>query len=159
MRKQLLMLGLLASLSAFAAVDPVSSQKLELKPGWNLVTLTRPIVAESVTLFLSLKPLMLDAWNKCYVRCTSKDDIKIGVGYWIFSRTEQPPIDLVHEQTQTSYETAGLTNGWNLVGMANNSTWMSQADEIWQWLDGMFQTIAKEELPTGGAYWVNVNTL
>jgi len=89
------------------------------------------------------------------VRCASKDDLKVGVGYWIFSRTEQPPIDLVHEQAQTNYEIAGLTEGWNLVGMADNSTWLNQAIEIWQWLNGKFQTITKEELTTGEAYWVN----
>ena len=155
MMKHLLILCLLASFFAFAAIDPVSSQMLELKPGGNLVTLTRPIADESATLFLSLKPMMLDTKNKCYVRCASKDDLKVGVGYWIFSRTEQSPIDLVHDQAQTSYETAGLAVGWNLIGVADNSTWMNQAIEIWRWLNGKFQTITKEELTTGEAYWVN----
>ena len=85
----------------------------------------------------------------------SKDDLKVGVGYWIFSRTAQPPIDLVHEQSQTTWETAALTQGWNLIGVADNSTWMSQVTDIWQWLNGKFQTITKEELNTGDAYWVN----
>ena len=135
----------MTSLIAFAAVDPVSSQKLEL---------TRPIADESATFFLSLKSMMLDTKNKCYVRCASKDDIKIGVGCWIFSKTAQPAIDLVHDQAQTSYETAGLTEGWDLIGVADNSTWMNQAIEIWQWLNGKFQAITKEELTAGEAYWV-----
>ena len=155
MKNHLLILCLLTSLFAFAAVDPGSSQKLELKPGWNLVTLTRPIADESATLFLSLKPMMLDTKNKCYVRCASKDDLKVGVGYWIFAKITPAPIDLVHEQSQTTWETAILTQGWNLIGVANNSTWMPKATDIWQWLNGKFQTITKEELTTGEAYWVN----
>ena len=138
----------------FAAVDPISSQKLELKPGWNLVTLTRPITAESAERFLALHPMKLDADNKCYVRCTSKDVLKVGVGYWIFSRTTQPPIDLVHEQSQTTWETAILTQGWNLIGVANNSTWMPKATDIWQWLNGKFQKVSKEDPTVGNAYWV-----
>jgi len=67
MKKHLLILCLLASLFAMAAVDPVSSQKLELKPGWNLVTLTQPIADESATLFLSLKPN--DAGHQEQVLC------------------------------------------------------------------------------------------
>jgi len=98
--------------------------------------------------------MTLDIDTKCYVRCTSKDDLKVGVGYWIFSRTEQPPKDLVHDQTQTSYEIAVPTGGWNLIGVADNSIWMNQATVIWQWLDGKFQTITKEELTKGEAYWV-----
>ena len=155
MRQFLTILLFGCALSVFGAVVPGSSQKLELKPGWNLVTLTRPIVNASAEYFLSLRPMTLDIDTKCYVRCTSKDDLKVGVGYWIFSRTEQPPKDLVHDQTQTSYETAVPIGGWNLIGVAGNSTWMNQVTVIWQWLDGKFQTITKAELTTGEAYWVN----
>ena len=137
-----------------AAVVPSSSQKLELKQGWNLVTLKKPIVNDSAEDFLSLQPMTLDDETKCYVRCTSKDDLKVGVGYWIFSPTEQPPKDLVHDQTQTSYETAAPTGVWNFLGVADSSTWMDQAAAIWQWLDGKFQTITKEELKAGNAYWI-----
>ena len=154
MQKYILVLFLLASSAIFAAVDPISSQRLELKPGWNLVTLTRPITSESAERFLALQPMKLDADNKCYVRCTSEDDIKVGVGYWIFSKTAQPPIYLVHDQSQTTWVTATLTQGWNLIGVANNSNWMIQATDIWQWLNDKFQRISKEELTIGEAYWV-----
>jgi hypothetical protein len=70
-----------------------------------------------------------------------------------FSPEQSPPIDLVHEQAQTNYKTAGLTEDWNLVGMADNSTWLNQTIVIWRWLNGKFQTITKEELITGEAYW------
>ena len=142
------------ALSVFGAVVPSSSQKLELKQGWNMVTLTRPLVDDSAEDFLSLQPMTLDIDTKCYVRCTSKDDLKVGVGYWIFSPTDQPPKDLVHDQTQTSYETAVPIGGWNLIGVADSSTWIDQATAIWQWLDGKFQTITKEELKAGNAYWI-----
>ena len=155
MRQFLTILLFGCALSVFGAVVPSSSQKLELKQGWNLVTLTRPIVNASAEYFLSLQPMTLDIDTKCYVRCTSKDDLKVGVGYWIFSQTDQPPKELVHDQTQTSYETAVPTDGWNLIGVADNPTWMNQVTVIWRWLDGKFQTITKEELTTGEAYWVN----
>ncbi|MBO4619967.1 MAG: hypothetical protein J5654_07640 [Victivallales bacterium] len=143
------------SLLLRAAVVPASSQTLELKRGWNLVTLTHPITAESALRFLALQPMTLDADKKSYVRCTSKDELKVGVGYWIFSPTAQPPIDLVHDRSQTSYETAGLTADWSLIGVAKESSWQGEATDIWQWLDGCFQKISKEGLTEGNAYWVS----
>ena len=47
-----------------------------------------------------------------------------------------------------------MNNGWNLVGVADNSTWMNQATDIWQWLNGKFQKVSKEELKAGKAYFV-----
>ena len=153
MKKHLLILCLLFCITAFAAVMPITSQKIVLKPGWNLVTLERPVIAADAERFLALRPMTLDAARKCYVYCTSKDNIKIGTGYWIFSKTAQT-IELRRDTSQTVWETAALTKGWNLIGVADNSTWQDQATDIWQWLNGNFQTITNEELTTGEAYWV-----
>ncbi|MBQ6472840.1 MAG: hypothetical protein IJJ33_12720 [Victivallales bacterium] len=155
MKKNILVFLTLACLSAFAAVDPISVQKLELRPGWNLVTLTRSLTAESALHFLKLHPMTLDVTGMCYVQCTGKDDLKVGVGYWVFSRTPQQTIELVHDLAQTSYETADLTAGWNLIGVAETSTWQTLATKIWQWVNGHYQSASQEELAAGKAYWVN----
>ena len=155
-RKNWVALAVVLFASAFlqAAVVPKSTQTVELKPGWNLVTLEHPIVDDiEAKSFLVLQPMTLDAETKSYVRCTSLADLKIGVGYWVFSANGQE-IQLTKDQSQTTWETATLKPGWNLLGVADNSDWIDQATAIWQWLDGKFQTITKEELKAGNAYWI-----
>ena len=153
MKKHLLILCLLLCVAASAAVKPINSQIIVLKPGWNLVTLERPITDADAERFIALKPITLDSTTKCYVFCSNKDKLKIGTGYWIFSKTAQT-IELTRDQSQTIWETTGLGNGWNLVGVADNSTWKNQATDIWQWLNGKFQKVSKEELTAGKAYIV-----
>ena len=154
MKKYLLILCLLFCVAASAAVKPINSQTIVLRPGWNLVTLERPIIATDAERFIALKPITLDATQKCYVLCIDKDALKVGTGYWIFSKTAQT-IELTRDQSQTTWETTGLGNGWNLVGVADNSTWMNQAtDNIWQWLNSKFQKVSKAELTGGKAYIV-----
>ena len=137
-----------------AAVVPKSTQTVELKPGWNMVTLEHPIVDDmEAKSFLALQPMTLDAETKSYVRCTSLADLKIGVGYWVFSANGQE-IQLTKDQSQTTWETATLKPGWNLLGVADNSDWQSQAAAVWQWLNGQFQKIPKTAVKTGEGYWV-----
>ena len=137
-----------------AAVVPQAPQTLELKPGWNLVTLEHPIVDDiEAKSFLALQPMTLDAVAKSYVRCTSLADLKIGAGYWVFAVNEQE-IQLTKDQSQTSWETAALKSDWNLLGVADNSDWQGQAAAIWQWLNGHFQKISITELTSGEGYWV-----
>ena len=155
MKKQIfaLCLCVFALSAAYAAVDPVSSERLELKAGWNLVTLTRPIVEEHVVRFLGLHPVTLSADGARYVRCADRNDIRIGVGYWIFSQKDQE-IEFAHDQAQKTWTTAGLSAGWNLIGVAKDSTWQADAGEIWQWRNGVFSLVAKDKLKSGDAYFV-----
>jgi len=131
--------------------NPATKQSILLKPGWNLVTLERPIVAEDAEKFLGLRPKMLNAGY--YVFCPNIDSLKIGVGYWIFS-TQELPMELSPDLTQLSWETAGLNPGWNFIGMAVNSNWQNQAGTIWQWLNGGFSRGTTDSLSRGNAYWV-----
>ena len=153
MKRLLMTFFVMMCVAAAAAVKPANSQTITLKPGWNLVTLERPVVDTDMAKFLLLKPMTLDATGKCYVRCMEKADIKIGAGYWIHSDTEQA-VELVTDKDKTSWETATLTNGWNLIGVADNSTWQSQAAVIWQWKDGRYQRVSPAELTAGVAYMV-----
>ena len=136
-----------------AAVVPKSVQTLELKPGWNLVTLTRPIVESDVSKFLDIRPMTLDADRKCYVLCASAEDLRIGVGYWVFAGEDVQPVELTQDLSQTSWETVTLSQGWNLLGVAENSDWQSQSAQVWQWLNGHFQKISKTEVTMGEGYW------
>ncbi|MBP5638831.1 MAG: hypothetical protein J6X55_05110 [Victivallales bacterium] len=140
--------------SVFAAVDPISSEKLELKAGWNLVTLTRPIVEEHIIKFLGFQPMTLDADKVGYVRCMDKKDIQIGVGYWVFSKKDET-IEFTHDQNAKVWDTAGLTEGWNLIGVAKDSKWQKPATVIWQWNNGRFSLVDKDNLKSGKAYFVN----
>ena len=110
MKKQVLALclSIFAFTAVFAAVDPVSSDKLELKAGWNLVTLTRPIVEEHISKFLSLQPMMLDADKVRYVRCTDKKDILVGVGYWVFSQ-DDVTVEFTHDQSQKKWKAVSFS--------------------------------------------------
>ena len=96
--------------------------------------------------------MRLDAEKQCYVRCTKASEIKVGVGYWIYLDGEDP-VSFEPDEAQTSWQTAGLGNGWSLVGVANGSNWQSQASAIWQWQNGGFQKIALEKLVAGKAYF------
>ncbi len=153
MKKHLLILCLLLCVAASAAVKPIDSQTIVLKPGWNLVTLERPIIAADAERFIALKPITMDSAKKYYVFCSDKDKLKIGAGYWIFSKTAQT-IELTRDQSQTTWETTELSKGWNLVGVADNSTWMNQVTDIWQWLNGKFQKVSPEEKLTGGKAYI-----
>ena len=152
MKNYLLILCLLFCLTTFAAVKPINSQKIVLRPGWNLVTLERPVVAADAERFLAFRPMTLDSARKCYVLCPDKDSLEIGTGYWVFSQTEQT-LELKRDQSKTTWDTAALADGWTLIGVADNSTWMNQATDIWQWQDGRFQIVSKDELTTGKAYF------
>ena len=153
MKRHLLILCLLGSISVFSAVGPVSIQKIELKHGWNLVTLTRPVIEASQGTFLLFQPMTYNPVRKCYVRCTHKEELKIGVGYWVYVDNAQP-LELINDLGQATWQTAALTRGWNLIGMTDNSSWQNQATIIWQWKDGKFKIITKEDLTVGQAYWV-----
>ena len=153
MKRNLLSLCFLLCLASSAAVKPIESQTIVLKPGWNLVTLERPVTTDDAEDFLGLRPITLDSAKKCYVYCSSKDKLKVGTGYWIFSQTAQT-IKLKRDQSQSTWETAALVQGWNLIGLADNSVWQNQEIDIWQWLDGKFKKVHKNELKEGKAYFV-----
>ena len=129
-------------------------QTLELHPGWNLVTLTRQLVSnvDGVQKFLSLKPMMFDTENFCYVFCDNADAVKPGVGYWVFSKRKQT-IELAQDVEQAVSQTE-LQAGWNLVGLLEESTWPSLNVEIWTWRNGRFKHVDKNDLRVGCTYWV-----
>lgn len=156
MKMRLLTLALCCLLSAvaFAAVVPTNSQTLTLQQGWNLVTLKCPITQEEVNKFLNLNPIRLDTEKQCYVRCANATDIQVGVGYWIYSASEEEVnVELALDLTQASWQTAGLGSGWSLVGVATNSNWQNGTSAIWQWQNDCFREIAKGDLIAGKAYF------
>ncbi len=74
----LLMAVMLMAVCAQAAVVPSSKQMLELKPGWNLVTLTKPLdpMPGNVQKFLSLKPMRYDDACGAYVVCNDSENLR-----------------------------------------------------------------------------------
>ncbi len=149
----LLMAVLLLSVCAQAAVVPESVQTLKLRAGWNLVTLTKPLesMQSNVAKFLNLKPMRLDDNMRSYI-VSNAENLKAGVGYWIFSETKQT-LELALDVTPASAQPS-LKQGWNLVGMTKGATWPSSASDIWAWQNGCFKRIEKKDLQTGLAYWV-----
>jgi len=137
----------------FEIPTPPLSQKLDLIPGWNLVTLERPIVAADAAKFLALHPFTLDANRNTYVRCRNKDDLIIGRGYWFFS-TKSQKLLLTQDKSQSSEGTTSLKTGWNLVGMADNSIWSEQTAIFWQWQENMYKIVPTQQLQKGKAYFV-----
>jgi len=155
---QLFVLGLFLCLMSFAAVEPIATQTLQLKPGWNLVTLTRPLesMQSNVNKFLSLCPFAYDGQNCNYVFCSHAEDLKAGVGYWVYS-DKAKTVDLALDAKQTASQPE-LQKGWNLVGMTEGASWPSSATEIWTWKNGRFvQVVDKSELKVGCAYWAFFN--
>ena len=133
---------------------PQPSQTLELHPGWNIVTLTKPLKdsLDGLQKFLWLKPIMFDAENSSLVVCDSADAVKAGIGYWVFSRSRQT-IELVQD-TEQPVSQVELKQGWNFVGMTEESTWPDAASVIWTWQNGRFVPVEKAELQVGYSYWV-----
>ena len=71
----------------------------------------------------------------------------------VFSKEEKLLV-LDFDKNQQTWETVGWGgNRWKLLGVAENSNWQAQATELWQWLNGQYQTITKEALDNGKAYW------
>ena len=153
----LVMAVMLLSISAMGAVVPVSVQTLQLKPGWNLVTLTRPLdsMQSNIDKFLALKPFAFDENSNSYVSCTKADDLKAGNGYWVFSSHAQT-VELALDVNQTVAQLT-LQKGWNLVGMSDGASWSNSAAVIWGWKNNRFVRIAKTDLQLGYAYWIFVN--
>ena len=129
------------------------SQIIPLQPGWNLVTLTQPIINESAIHFLALNPMRFDTEKQCFVRCLSNADVQVGMGYCIFSIGTKT-LQLTLDKAQSSWTTVGLNTGWNLIGLTDSSNWMNQASSIWQWDNDKFQRISLEDLTVGNVYWV-----
>ena len=145
---------MLLSVCVQAAVVPSSKQTLELKVGWNLVTLTKPLdsMPSNIQKFLELKPVRFDADYRTYVFCGRGEDVKAGVGYWLFSR-EKKTVELALDTTQTAVEPS-LKKGWNLVGMTDGAAWVNSVTTIWEWKDGCFKRLLdKNDLKPGNAYW------
>ena len=154
---QLFVLGLFLCITAFSAVIPISVQTLQLKPGWNLVTLTRPLesMPGNIDKFLSLKPFAFDYNSRAYIRCNKAVDLKAGYGYWIYSDKSQT-VELALDTTQTVGQTT-LMKGWNLVGMTDEASWPNSTDFIWTWKNGRFVQVNQTELQVGNAYWIYIN--
>ena len=154
---QLFVFGLFLCITSFAAVVPVSTLTLQLKSGWNLVTLTRPMEStqSNVNNFLSLKPFTFDEKSQTYVFCARAEDLKPGVGYWIYSDKSQT-VELALDTTQTVGQPT-LKAGWNLVGMTDGASWPNSAVVIWAWKNGCFVQVNKTELQVGNAYWIYMN--
>ena len=150
----LMIVVMLLSVCVQAAVVPSSKQTLELKAGWNLVTLTRPLdsMSSNVQKFLSLKPICYDVDSRAYAFCEGVEDLKAGIGYWVFSRTSQT-VELVLDSDQMTVQPT-LKSGWNMVGMTDGATWVESATAIWEWEDGCFKFLEKKDLKAGKAYWI-----
>ena len=144
---------MLLSVCVQAAVVPSSKQTLDLKPGWNLVTLTRPLdsMSSNVQKFLSIKPMYFDINNSTYVFCERTEDVKAGIGYWVFSR-EKKTVELALDDTPMAVQPS-VEKGWNLVGMVEGASWPDLADVIWMWRNGCFKLVVKRDLHAGHAYW------
>ena len=150
----LLVAVLLMTFCVQAAVVPSSKQTLELKSGWNLVTLMKPLdsMSGNIQNFLSLMPMRYDIGCGAYVFCERAEDVKAGVGYWVFSRgkkTVELALDTMQMAVQPSVE-----KGWNLVGMTDVAAWADSAMSIWGWPNGSFKLFKKKDLKIGDAYWV-----
>ena len=149
---------MLLSVCVQAAVVPSSKQTLELKPGWNLVTLIKPLdsMPGNMQKFLSLRPIRFDIRNGAYVFCERAEDVKAGIGYWVFSR-ENKTVELALDTTQTA-TMPSLEKGWNLIGLTDDMSWPDLAKAIWSWRNGSFKLVVeKEDLKAGIAYWVFFN--
>ena len=154
MKHWVLIVSLVIGWTAFAAVVPtLPSQELKLVRGWNLVTLERPIEADSVAKLLKLCPFRLDPATQALVRCKTAADFQPGSGIWLFSQKEQYLV-LVSDATQTTWNTPSLVPGWNLIGFLETSSWKDSATAIYQWIDGSFQEVDKAKLTVGTAYFV-----
>ena len=145
---------MLLSVCMQAAVVPSSKQTLELKAGWNLVTLTKPLdsMSSNVQKFLSLRPVRYDVDSGAYVFCNRLEDMKAGVGYWVFSRQKQT-VELVQD-TETPVSQVELKAGWNFVGMTEDASWADSAAAIWGWQNGRFVPVNRNNLHEGCAYWI-----
>ena len=156
-KHQLFVWGLILCITSFSAVVPVSKQTLELKPGWNLVTLIRPLesLPGNVNKFLSLNPIGFDGQCNTYMICNGAEDFKAGAAYWIFSFKSQT-VELALDTTQTDVQPA-VKAGWNLVGMTAGASWPNSAVVIWAWKDGRFVQVDKTAVQIGYAYWAYFN--
>ena len=144
---------MLLSVCVQAAVVPSSKQTLELKAGWNLVTLTKPLdsMSSNVQKFLSLRPVRYDVDSGAYVFCNRLEDMKAGVGYWVFSRGAQT-IELALD-VNAAVDQPVLKKGWNLIGMTDGASWPNSGMVSWAWESGRFKQVDVKDLQTGQAYW------
>ena len=119
-----------------------------------MVTLTKPLdsMPNNIQKFLELRPVRYDADYRTYVFCVQGEDVKAGVGYWVFSR-EKKTVELALDTTQTAAEPS-LKKGWNLVGMTDGAAWVNSVTTIWGWQDGSFKLFEKKDLKAGIAYWI-----
>ncbi len=144
---------MLLSVCVQAAVVPSSKQVLELRFGWNLVTLKRPLdsMPGNLQKFLSLKPICFDMSKGTYMFCERAEDVKAGIGYWVFS-SEKKTVELALDTTQTVV-LPSLEKGWNLIGLTDDMSWPDLSMAIWSWRNGSFKLIEKKDLKVGDAYW------
>ena len=87
------------------------------------------------------------------VVCHDASSIKIGIGYWVYSKVSQS-VELVQD-TEMPVSQIELKPGWNFVGMTEDALWPDFDVAIWGWQNGRFVPINNiEDLQVGQAYWI-----
>ena len=153
MRKFILVLLFLVSLSGGTAVVPaVPIQKLELQPGWNLMTLEgAPLQPEK---FVVLKPMVFDTTRRSYILCTIGTELKRGTAVWIYcAKAQSVEVPLV--AASVTGQTVAPASGWSMVGATGAApSWLSQvALPFFRW-DAPRGFVPAATPEAGKGYWV-----
>lgn len=124
---------------------------LQLRPGWNLLALTRELTEDEEAELLSRHPFVFDIENHSYIQTTL---LWPGLGFWMFSR-KADKITLKGDELLDWTLTKPDIPGWHLMGMAADNAIPSWAGSVWEWNGRRFtEPSSTELLKRGHAYWI-----
>ncbi|MBR5078987.1 MAG: hypothetical protein IKX30_09600 [Victivallales bacterium] len=127
---------------------------LELKPGWNLLSL--PFKPESYTERILLGQTMFGLENGSYIHT---NNLEAGKAYWLYYRSPKNGyLDLFPSQTR-SEAVIPLERGWNMVGPTDTDRHLEPGYTVWCWTNGRFTQVLEDAeggytLKAGVGYWV-----
>ncbi|MBQ9366590.1 MAG: hypothetical protein IJT83_02325, partial [Victivallales bacterium] len=129
----------------------LDADALQVFPGWNLVTVTRELDADSETALLKQRPFAFDPDKAMYVTVRASWP---GMPLWLFARQT----DTVRFSGETLEDWAlvkPVGYGWHLMGIVSDNAIPSWAYNIWEWDGERFvEPSSTELLKKGRAYWI-----
>ena len=132
---------------------------IRLKRGWNLLSIPIIPLNNIVETIRNKTCIYIFYWNASLRKYLMTNEIKIGLGYWIFSVKD---VNITIEGIPVYELNITLRRGWNLIGTPYINKFKPILPEninpiIFTWNNDIKRYIKADEMIMGSAYWIFVN--
>lgn len=129
---------------------------LELRPGWNLLSLPFMPDGDTEHTLLGLNPFGMKGCN-----VVRPDSLEAGRAYWIYQREDDSRYLYVFPPQMRENVLMPMASGWNMVGPTETDRRLDTGSTVWFWKEGRFRLLEEDAiggytLKRGVGYWLHV---